>query len=305
MQERLAHRHRAAERDAVDSADWHELAVANSTFLLERLGSECADLQGLRELTVNGLDAITAQGEDSRGRVVWDIDWLRFDPSGGRSRKLSVIDTGTGMTPEQLHYYINQLAASGREQSSTATSASEPRWPQARGILPALSTAPGMRARARWSVSNATATAGGTGATALGGRAHRLLAAAERSRQAVASRWGEEFAAAMRDEIRRLQERAASGDCLPRQDAIRSRVTVIMPLYRLSRYRPTPPPSGPSVLPSTGRWIDEAGSARIPTSSPPRSEPAVHPADASSNRELARGRAAGRDKRHEASLPRP
>ena len=29
-------------------------------FLLERLGSECTDLQGLRELTVNGLDAITA-----------------------------------------------------------------------------------------------------------------------------------------------------------------------------------------------------------------------------------------------------
>ena len=34
-------------------------------------------------------------------------------------RKLSVTDTGTGMTPEQLHHYINQLAASGREQSST------------------------------------------------------------------------------------------------------------------------------------------------------------------------------------------
>jgi hypothetical protein len=44
---------------AVDG--WHELSVANPTFLLERLGTECTDLQGLRELTVNGLDAITAQ----------------------------------------------------------------------------------------------------------------------------------------------------------------------------------------------------------------------------------------------------
>jgi hypothetical protein len=119
MQEQLAHRHAAPERDAADSADWHELAVANPTFVLERLGSECADLQGLRELTVNGRDAIAAQGEDSRGRLVWDMDWVRFDSSGGRLRKLSVIDTGTDMTPEQMHYYINQLAVSGREQSST------------------------------------------------------------------------------------------------------------------------------------------------------------------------------------------
>ena len=71
MQKQLAHRHAAPDRDAADSADWHELAVANPTFLLERLRSECTDLQGLRELTVNGLDAITAQGEESCGRVVW------------------------------------------------------------------------------------------------------------------------------------------------------------------------------------------------------------------------------------------
>ncbi len=56
------------------------------------------------------------------------------------------------------------------------------------------------------------------------------------------SRWGEEFAAAMPEEIQRLQERAASADGTPRQEAIRSRVATILPLYRLSRYRPTPPP---------------------------------------------------------------
>ncbi len=71
MPKQLAHRHAAPDRDAADSADWHELVVANPTFLLERLGSECTDLQGLRELTVNRLDAITAQGEESCGRVVW------------------------------------------------------------------------------------------------------------------------------------------------------------------------------------------------------------------------------------------
>jgi hypothetical protein len=63
------------------------------------------------------------------------------------------------------------------------------------------------------------------------------------------TRWGDEFTAAMPDEIRRLQEHAASTDATPRQDAIRSRVTSILPLYRLSRYRPTAPPR-PS--PATG-----------------------------------------------------
>ncbi len=73
---------------------------------------------GPGELTVNGLDAINAQGAAASGRIVWYMDWLRFDASGGRVRKLSVTDTGTGMTAEQLHRYINQLASSGREQSA-------------------------------------------------------------------------------------------------------------------------------------------------------------------------------------------
>src|SRR5450755_4704810 len=119
MPEKLAELPGGADADVAPSDGWHELAVANPTLLLERLGSECTDLQGLRELTVNGLDAIAALGADRNGRVVWDLDWERFDASGGRVRKLSVIDTGTGMTAGQLRYYINQLAASGREQSLT------------------------------------------------------------------------------------------------------------------------------------------------------------------------------------------
>ena len=54
------------------------------------------------------------------------------------------------------------------------------------------------------------------------------------------ARWGEEFAAAMPAEILPLQERAASTDGVPRREAIRNRVSAILPLYRLSRYRPTP-----------------------------------------------------------------
>ena len=118
MPGQLSQHDHAADPDAAAVDGWHELSVANPTFLLERLGSECTDLQGLRELTVNGLDAIAALGDRAVGRVVWDLDWQRFDASGGRVRKLSVTDTGTGMTPEQLRRYINQLASSGREQSA-------------------------------------------------------------------------------------------------------------------------------------------------------------------------------------------
>jgi hypothetical protein len=53
------------------------------------------------------------------------------------------------------------------------------------------------------------------------------------------TRWGEEFAASMPAEILRLQERAASADSVPRREAIRNRVTPILALYRLSRYRAT------------------------------------------------------------------
>ena len=39
-----------------------ELEVANASFLVEKRGGECGDLQGLRELTVNGIEAIAALG---------------------------------------------------------------------------------------------------------------------------------------------------------------------------------------------------------------------------------------------------
>ena len=69
MPKELAQCDGAADRLVAGPDGWHELAVANPTFLLERLGSECTDLQGLRELTVNGLDAIAALGADVSGRV--------------------------------------------------------------------------------------------------------------------------------------------------------------------------------------------------------------------------------------------
>ena len=178
MSKQLAQSDGAADRHVGGADGWHELAVANPTFLLERLGSECTDLQGLRELTVNGLDAIAALGADAGGRVVWDLDWERFDASDGRVRKLSVIDTGTGMTAGQLRHYINQLAASGREQSLTGNFGVGAKVAAGPGTPTDSSTAPGTRAKARWCASSAISTGGGgsnrsagqTAAAIIGGR---------------------------------------------------------------------------------------------------------------------------------------
>jgi hypothetical protein len=464
--------------EAVDG--WHELSVANPTFLLERLGSECTDLQGLRELTVNGLDAIAALGDRAVGRVVWDLDWQRFDASGGRVRKLSVTDTGTRMTPEQLRRYINQLASSGREQSAAGNfgvgakiaagsrnphgleyrswhrgrgalvcfkrhadgrSGLEPqRWPDGRSdfwrpldeqdkpwllrghdrgtqvvllgrherhdtIQPPDCVTDGRRqwitrylngrflrlpeqvevlvreqhgheqprrlqrihgeqhhlqqrataagavqlsdAIAQWwvldddhrgrrregtlwaSTGHAAAvfgeelydvlpqTPGGYGRLQDFGirfgyervvlhleprvAAGRLQCNTARTLLLLDheplpwARWAEEFAAAMPTEILRLQERAASADCLPRQQAIRNRVSAIMPLYQLSRYRPTRPPRQPSIESAAGGASDEpAGrpATRPEARSGPPTAETVHtpaskdPAHDESDREL-------------------
>jgi hypothetical protein len=479
----------APDRDAPRPDGWHELAVANPTFLLERVGSECTDL---RELTVDGLDTIAALA-DASGRVVWDMDWLRFDASGGRVRKVSVIDTGTAMTAEQLRCYINQLASSGREQSAGGTvgvgaklaagsrnphglgyrswhpgqgslacfkrhpdgrwglqphrsqnghtdfwrpltEQDKPSLPrgQDHGTLVVLlgrharldtTQAPGSVSEAprRWitrylnarflrlpaqvevivrehygrderghlehvhgaqhhlerravaaravDLSDAIArwrvldddhrgrhreaglwTSSGHVAAVFADELYDVLAqtrggygrlqdlairfAYERVTLHVEpqvnsgrldsntartllvldheplpwSRWGETFAAAMPEEILRLQERAASTDGVPRQDAIRNRVSAILPLYRLSRYRPTPQQRGPSVLQFTGSRTEKPGSTRIPTTAAPSSEPAAPPVHASSNGELARSMAdsgsPARNGRHEALPPR-
>jgi hypothetical protein len=437
MPKQLAQRDSGADDSVADQDGWHELTVANPTFLLERLGSECTDVQGLRELTVNGLDAIAAQESVVAGRVVWDMDWLGFDASGGRMRKLSVIDTGTGMTAEQLRHYINQLTASGRKQSLTgnfgvgakvAAGSRNPHgleyrsWHRGEGALVRFKRHPdgrwglepqrwedgrtdfwrplaeadkpwllrghdhgtqvvllGQHARhdttqapvsvaearrhwitrylngrflrlptevevlvrehhdraepgqlqqihgeqhhlerravaagvleltdavARWwvldddqrarrreamlwaSTGHAAAvygdelydavpqTRGGYGRLQDFGirfgyervvlhleprvQAGRLECNTARTLLLLDheplpwARWGAEFGAALPDEIRQLQERAASADCVPRQEAIRNRVTAILPLYRLTRYRPAPPATQRSERTATG-----------------------------------------------------
>jgi hypothetical protein len=84
------------------------MKVANLGFLLERLGEDCDDLQYLRELTENALEAGAKQ-------VVWDVDQKLFDLTG--QLKLCCVDDGCGMTGTEMVQHINHLSSSGHVQS--------------------------------------------------------------------------------------------------------------------------------------------------------------------------------------------
>jgi Histidine kinase-, DNA gyrase B-, and HSP90-like ATPase len=90
------------------------LTVQNTGFLLDRLGQDCHPLQFLRELTQNAIEAIS-RTPSQRGEIIWDVDWTLYDLE---SRvKLSVVDTGDGMTGEEMVKYINQLSSSVHDQT--------------------------------------------------------------------------------------------------------------------------------------------------------------------------------------------
>ena len=102
---------------SLESADMGRsmpMSVRNVGFLLDRLGQDCAPLQFLRELTQNGIEAVARTGNP--GEIVWDVDWTSYDLADG-PMKLSITDSGDGMTGEEMLEFINQLSSSGAEQS--------------------------------------------------------------------------------------------------------------------------------------------------------------------------------------------
>jgi hypothetical protein len=94
------------------------MEVANTGFMLDRLGQDCAPLQFLRELTQNSIEASQQIPDGEHGEIVWDADWNRYDLTG--IYKLACIDTGIGMTGEEMLEYINKLSSSMHLQAFDA-----------------------------------------------------------------------------------------------------------------------------------------------------------------------------------------
>jgi len=92
------------------------MQVRNMSFMLDRLGQDCSPLQYLREITQNAIEAVRRLS-GPKGELIWDADWNRHTLTG--IYKLTAIDTGVGMTGEEMVVYINALSSSVSEQSET------------------------------------------------------------------------------------------------------------------------------------------------------------------------------------------
>ena len=94
------------------------MRLRNGTFLIERLAADCAPDQWKRELTQNAIEAVTRAldaGLITQGEILWDLDWALRDLDG--LFKLSILDNGDGMSPDELVQHINELSSSGGVQS--------------------------------------------------------------------------------------------------------------------------------------------------------------------------------------------
>ena len=95
-----------------------EMRVANMAFLLDRLAADTPPNQQIRELTENALEAIERRhkgGDAADGIIRWDVDWDHLKRT--TQFKLSIVDNGDGMSPQQMLDYVNALAVQGANQT--------------------------------------------------------------------------------------------------------------------------------------------------------------------------------------------
>jgi hypothetical protein len=90
------------------------MKVEQVGFLLERLAEDCSSQQFVRELTQNAIEAILRL-LDSGGEIWWGLDNYTFEDSG--KQKLCIVDTGVGMSGDEMIQHINHLSSSGGLQS--------------------------------------------------------------------------------------------------------------------------------------------------------------------------------------------
>jgi hypothetical protein len=115
----------ARDAPALDASEqFDETRVYDASAMLDRIGADTDPLQALRELTVNAIQGIAKLAENgerpAEGTILWGTDQARVLATNGRERKLSIADTGVGMTPREMRRYIKDLAATGQEWGHTA-----------------------------------------------------------------------------------------------------------------------------------------------------------------------------------------
>jgi hypothetical protein len=97
------------------STQTSNMKVEQVGFLLERLAEDCAPLQYVRELTQNAIEAIQRLEDSAGGEIYWSVNPYMLEEHG--VQKLSITDTGVGMSEEEMIQHINHLSSSGGLQS--------------------------------------------------------------------------------------------------------------------------------------------------------------------------------------------
>lgn len=95
--------------------DFAPMQVANMAFLIDRLHQDCSPLQFLRELTCNAIESILRG--TGNGLIQWNVEEKLEALTG--EQKLCIIDTGVGMTGQEMVKYINHLSSSISQQSTS------------------------------------------------------------------------------------------------------------------------------------------------------------------------------------------
>jgi hypothetical protein len=103
-------------QNAAHTRDTLPMEVANMTFLVNKLGEDCAPLQYIREMTQNSIESIRRLSGDAAGVIHWDVNWHHYTLDG--VFKLCCVDTGVGMTGPEMVEYINKLSSSINQQSA-------------------------------------------------------------------------------------------------------------------------------------------------------------------------------------------
>jgi hypothetical protein len=94
--------------------------VENADFIAEKLAAELLPNQEFREVLKNALQAVErrmrADGEETGGRIEFDVDWQLHQAAEGAPWYLSCTDNGDGMSRSQLERYTTTLAVQGADQ---------------------------------------------------------------------------------------------------------------------------------------------------------------------------------------------
>ena len=93
-----------------------KVPILGLSFLLERMGADCAPLQYLREFIQNCIDSFLRNGLS--GEIVIDVDKPFLDNFD--RRKLSITDNAGGMDRDEIVTFINALSMPGGTQAKNA-----------------------------------------------------------------------------------------------------------------------------------------------------------------------------------------